>query len=395
MDSAACFACLDETTKQTLKLGLLCAIKNTPLTGYQLLSEKGVANGYASLDGSGKVPSSQLPATGIGGTTGSTDNALLRADGTGGATAQASTVTIDDSGNIAHTNWSISAATYSGREYARIASLATNASLILTPAGTGYLSLRVPDGLFTGGNNRGNYAVDLTMERQLASQVASGQYAFTAGRRCTASADNTIAIGESAAATALNGISIGYNCTVSASFGMSLSSGGVTSASFATTLGYYSAAYLYGMLAHASGRFAATGDCQRARFIARNTTTNATPATLFLDGSAAFIAVPANSSGRARVVIIARRATAGAESMTWVREVAWQRGVAANTITIDVQTIGADRGVTGGVWGAGPPWSAAIVADTINGGFAIQGTGAAATNIRWGSAIDWMEITFA
>lgn len=34
------------------------------------------------------------------GSTGSTDNALLRADGTGGATLQASSVTVDDSGNM-------------------------------------------------------------------------------------------------------------------------------------------------------------------------------------------------------------------------------------------------------------------------------------------------------
>lgn len=40
-------------------------------------------------------------ATGtIGGSTGATDNAILRADGTGGATLQNSVVTIDDSGNV-------------------------------------------------------------------------------------------------------------------------------------------------------------------------------------------------------------------------------------------------------------------------------------------------------
>jgi len=32
---------------------------------YQLLSEKGAANGYAELDGTGKVPASQLPLTGL------------------------------------------------------------------------------------------------------------------------------------------------------------------------------------------------------------------------------------------------------------------------------------------------------------------------------------------
>jgi hypothetical protein len=38
---------------------------------------------------------------GIGGSTGATDNAILRADGTGGSTAQASSITVDDSGNLA------------------------------------------------------------------------------------------------------------------------------------------------------------------------------------------------------------------------------------------------------------------------------------------------------
>ena len=40
---------------------------------------------------------------GIGGSTGSTDNAILRANGTGGSTAQASGVTIDDSDNVTTT----------------------------------------------------------------------------------------------------------------------------------------------------------------------------------------------------------------------------------------------------------------------------------------------------
>ena len=44
-----------------------------------------------------------FPAAGIGGSTGSADNAVLRANGTGGSTAQASGVTIDDNDNIATT----------------------------------------------------------------------------------------------------------------------------------------------------------------------------------------------------------------------------------------------------------------------------------------------------
>jgi hypothetical protein len=48
-------------------------------------------------DGAGTLT---IANTGLGGSTGSTDNRILRSDGTGGATVQASPVTIDDSGNI-------------------------------------------------------------------------------------------------------------------------------------------------------------------------------------------------------------------------------------------------------------------------------------------------------
>lgn len=48
-------------------------------------------------DGAGTLT---IANTGLGGSTGSTDNRVLRADGTGGSTVQNSAVTIDDSGNI-------------------------------------------------------------------------------------------------------------------------------------------------------------------------------------------------------------------------------------------------------------------------------------------------------
>lgn len=48
-------------------------------------------------DGAGTLT---IANTGLGGSTGSTDNRILRADGTSGATVQNSAVTIDDSGNI-------------------------------------------------------------------------------------------------------------------------------------------------------------------------------------------------------------------------------------------------------------------------------------------------------
>ncbi len=49
-----------------------------------------------SLLGSGDI----VISAGIGGSTGATDNRLLRSDGTGGSTAQASNATLDDTGNL-------------------------------------------------------------------------------------------------------------------------------------------------------------------------------------------------------------------------------------------------------------------------------------------------------
>jgi hypothetical protein len=43
----------------------------------------------------------------IGGTLGATDNAVPRADGTGGVTAQTSLITIDDSGNMNFPRWAV------------------------------------------------------------------------------------------------------------------------------------------------------------------------------------------------------------------------------------------------------------------------------------------------
>lgn len=55
------------------------------------------ANKFLHADGTFKSPTG---SGAIGGSSGSTDNALIRADGTGGATIQSSTITVDDVGAI-------------------------------------------------------------------------------------------------------------------------------------------------------------------------------------------------------------------------------------------------------------------------------------------------------
>lgn len=357
--------------------------------------------------------------SGIGGTLGSTDNALARADGTGGVTAQGSVVIIDDSGNatglgsVTCTAFAILQSTYSGRTLNRVVSDGTNESVVIGPSGTGYLSLLTPDGTTAGGNQRGNRAVDFNVALANAANVASGADSFACGADARASGAGSFAFGNSGASTIASGagaIAIGVSASSSgiasvAIGGYPTASGnyGATALGYSTTasgtsstaLGDRSSAYLTGQVAQASGRFASNGDAQMAGMVARRATADATASNLFLDGSSARIVVPANSSGVAMISVVARTNTATDQHMTWRRRVNWKRGVAVGTVSVDVETVGTDRGYTGGAWGAGPAWTLAITADTTNGAIDIIGTGTVTTNIRWAASIEWVETTFA
>ena len=92
--------------------------------------------------------------------------------------------------------------------------------LALMPKGNGAFSLATPDGTVTGGNARGQYAVDLQMLRVANTQVASGQYSTMAGVSNTASAQYST-VGGGVANTASGHSSTvagGYNNTASAQY---------------------------------------------------------------------------------------------------------------------------------------------------------------------------------
>ena len=59
----------------------------------------------------------------------------------------------------------------------------TNANLALVPNGTGAITASVPDGTATGGNARGDYAVDLQRIRGGSGQCARGAYSVISGGR--------------------------------------------------------------------------------------------------------------------------------------------------------------------------------------------------------------------
>lgn len=304
---------------------------------------------------------------GIGGTLGTTDNALTRADGTGGSTAQGSGVTLDDTANLIASNWTVASAVFSGRNYALFGASAANAAVILRSTGTGFTSSHVPDGATAGGNLRGNNAVDLQTLREASNQAAVGAWSALVGGYANRTAGPGCAVIGGAYCEAI--------------------------ADYSYAFGYRGRSNLWSQIAF-SGNFVGWG--QGSLLTASNTTTNATPLALVLDGTTSFrwITVPANSAGIADILLVGRTSTAGGAWATCRRQVSWWRGATPGTTVVSaVDTIGVDRGSNGGAWPAGwtPP---TITADTTNGGILISPAGAAATTVRWHATVMWSEVIF-
>lgn len=87
----------------------------------------------------------------------------------------------------------------------------TDSNLVIAPNGSGALIADIPDGLVSGGNARGAYAVDLQLLRTGANQVASGNYSFAQGQKNIASNSFCVAIGDSNSATGSYSVVIGGN----------------------------------------------------------------------------------------------------------------------------------------------------------------------------------------
>ena len=85
----------------------------------------------------------------------------------------------------------------------------TNIDIALTPKGNGAITAQVADNGTAGGNKRGSFAVDLQMNRNSNSQVASGIYSTAIGVYNTASGSYSTAVGETNTASGFNSTAFG------------------------------------------------------------------------------------------------------------------------------------------------------------------------------------------
>lgn len=370
------------------------------------------AGDVLTVQGDGTVAFAAVSA-GIGGSTGSVDNAILRADGTGGATLQACDWIIAD-------NYTSSPNATVNHASIQATGGTTNVSVSIVPKGSGAFSLRVPDGTATGGNARGANAVDLSTLRSTAAQVASGSLSINIGVRNTASAQGSISIGDgNTNSSAENGLALGFQNSATAVYwavaigarntvsgsgegnvaigGYNLSSSNdinfpscaigrsnTASAGASVAFGSNATATRHGQQSHAAGRFAANGDVQQVQFVLRNTTTTNSAVTLFLDGSSARLTIPSGKILHATVHILGSKSD-GTAVASYMRQVTIKNVGGTTSLVGTVNTLGTDEAAS---------TSIAITADDTNDALQINVTGITSETWRWVAVVYGVELAY-
>ena len=176
---------------------------------------------------------------------------------------------------------------------ASIASAGTDANIgiAIVPKGTGAITADIPDGTATGGNSRGNHAVDLQMQRDNAILVASALYSgVLSGFSNRATVSYSVVLGgQENNAGGLHASIIG-GITNEATGIRSTILGGITNtatAEISTAAGGNSRAYLYGQNSYQSGGFSSSrsGDAQTSQIRYRRSITGTAATELYLDGA--------------------------------------------------------------------------------------------------------------
>jgi hypothetical protein len=261
--------------------------------------------------------------------------------------------------------------------------ISTNGDVVITSKGTGaYIVGNPPDSTATGGNKRGQNAIDLQTSRTLATQVVSGNNSFAIGNSNRNGGDSSGLIGFTNINSSYGySFAIGYGCNIDAH-----SSYAIGDRANTTSLG---------KLAFASGRESTTiiGDNQTGLLHLRNRTTNATPTPLTSDSNA--IGVPNNililnnKSSFLIEALVTGRTTDGAKQIGIKLTALAERGATASTTALVGNQVKSTIANKGSV-----TWDANLIADTTFGGIYVQVTGEASTTIQWSATLISDENTY-
>jgi len=344
---------------------------------YQVILVSGT--NIKTVNGSTLLGSGDLTISGLSGT-GSVDNAALRADGTGGATLQSSAWIIAD-------NYTASPNNTVNHASLQATGGTTNVSASIVPKGTGAFCLAVPDSSATGGNVRGDNAVDLQTSRGAATQVASGQYSsILGGNSNTASGTASTACGTTSIASGNRSFAGGEGITASGRSSFAYGAGGSASGYYAVAWGENVSANRHAMHAHSGGLFSANGDAQKTTDVLKRKTTNATPTTLLLGDGSSRLTVASGKILFANILISGIKSD-GSAAACYKRKVAIKNVGGTTSLVGSVETIGTDHEDNAST-------DVTITADNTKDALDISVTGIAAETWRWVAVVEGLEIGY-
>jgi hypothetical protein len=174
--------------------------------------------------------------------------------------------------------------------------------------------------------------------------------------------------------------------TVAGTNAVAIGSGSAAPGNNAIAIGAGTSATNNNTLVIGNGNFATAGDAQELTILSRNTTTNATPTQLFVNGSAQQLVLPNNSAWTFFIKIVGRRtdATGGYAMYTITGGITRDATAATTTLRANTRTVIAESAAA---------MDAAVTADTTNGSLNITVTGIAAQTIRWVATSQITQVT--
>jgi len=314
-------------------------------------------------------------------------------------------------------------ATLAGKvELATTAEAATGTDTVraVTPAGLPMRQIGSGWALGTGGNARGDAAVDLQTVRLVDSQVASGVHATVGGGYANTASGARATVGGGYGNTAsgaratvgggLGNTASGNYATVGGGYGNTASGdyatvdggqGNTASGNYATVGGgqsntasgnyatvgggHRALANKHGQDSRAAGIFTAVGDAQTSVLVARKSTANATPAELFLNGSAARCTIAADTTWAFEIMVVARRTDADNESAAYQFLGCIDNNAGTTALVGSVTTVVVAEDTAG--------WDCAVTADNTNDALIVTVTGENAKTIQWVARIELVEVT--
>lgn len=391
-------------------------------------------------------------AAGVGGATGSTDNAILRADGTGGATLQGSALVVEDavvafsfSGVAATDIFTAVGHNFTNNQAVRLLSVSsnaggqlfvgnnywvrnpsgndfqlsnssgggainftvdvtgtivavqesviisnqspdTNSSIILTPKGNGALILGPrPDSSSTGGDRRGNLAVDLQITRVNSNQVAFGQESFVAGgARNRALGSQSFVSGFANTSSGIYSAGLGEGNTSSGVASFCVNRQGTASGDDSVAFGQRAVANRNLTIAHAGGRFSADGDAQRIFAVLRCKTTTNSAVEMALDGGSTYLTIPSGKVMFCNIKVVGVKSD-GATVATYERQYAAKNVAGTSSEVFAPVTIGTDLAS-----------GTSLEVATVDAGdyIRIRPTGVASETWRWVASVDAVEVAY-